>query len=71
MATTPHSGDITPHSIDEACKRLGIGRNLIYKEIGSGRLRSHKAGRRRIITEGGCVDYVGDREAEELTRRQQ
>ena len=70
MDITPLSLDITPHSIDGACKRLGIGRNLIYKEISSGRLRSHKAGRRRIITEGGCVDYVSDREAEELARSQ-
>ena len=57
--------DFTPHSIEGVRERLQINRNLIYKEINAGRLRSYKVGRRRFITEEACVEYVRAREAEE------
>jgi excisionase family DNA binding protein len=36
-------------SVDEFCRRYGIGRTLTYAEIKAGRLRSCKIGRRRVI----------------------
>jgi excisionase family DNA binding protein len=36
--------------IDEAARRAGVGRGLLYQEIGKGRLRVRKAGRRTLIT---------------------
>jgi hypothetical protein len=44
---------VDPHaeafSIDEFCLRYGIGRQLVYDELNSGRLVAKKAGRRTII----------------------
>jgi hypothetical protein len=37
-------------SIDEFCERNGISRRLAYNEIGAGRLKIRKAGRRSIVT---------------------
>jgi len=36
--------------IDEAARRAGVGRGLLYQEIGKGRLHIRKAGRRTLIT---------------------
>lgn len=36
-------------SVDQAAARLGIGRSALYAEIASGRLRSVKVGRRRLV----------------------
>ncbi len=36
-------------SIEEAARVLGIGRTALYSEIGAGRIRSVKVGRRRLI----------------------
>ena len=36
-------------SIDECCQVVGLSRTRLYEEIGSGRLRSIKVGRRRLI----------------------
>ena len=36
-------------SIDEFCLRYGVGRQLVYDEINSGRLVAKKVGRRTII----------------------
>lgn len=37
-------------NIPQACERLGISKTLIYKEIGAGRLKAVKAGRRTLVT---------------------
>jgi excisionase family DNA binding protein len=37
------------HSIDEACKRSGIGRTTIYELINSGQLPDRKCSRRTLI----------------------
>ena len=36
-------------SIEQAARALGIGRTALYSEIGAGRIRSVKVGRRRLI----------------------
>lgn len=36
-------------SIEQAARVLGIGRTALYSEIGAGRVRSVKVGRRRLI----------------------
>jgi excisionase family DNA binding protein len=45
-------------SIDEAARMLGIGRSRLYEEIGSGRCRSLKVGRRRLVPSSAISDYV-------------
>jgi excisionase family DNA binding protein len=36
--------------VEEAAKRAGVSRGLLYSEISRGRLRVRKAGRRTLIT---------------------
>lgn len=50
-------------SVDEAAAALGIGRSRLYDEIASGRCRSIKVGRRRLIPSGAISAYVADRSA--------
>ena len=36
-------------SIEQAARALSIGRTALYSEIGAGRIRSVKVGRRRLV----------------------
>jgi excisionase family DNA binding protein len=45
----------TPH---EAAEALGISRNLLYQLIGSGQLRSVKAGSRRLIPASAIAEFL-------------
>jgi excisionase family DNA binding protein len=45
-------------SIDEVMERLGVGRNTVFNLMGSGRLRSVKLGRRRMISEQAIRDFI-------------
>ena len=45
-------------SIPEAAGVLGVGRTLVYTEMGRGRLRSLKCGRRRLIPEAAIGEYI-------------
>ena len=45
-------------SIEEFCRRFGIGRTKVYEELGLGRLRARKVGRRTIITEDDAEDWL-------------
>ncbi len=45
-------------SVDEAAATLGLGRSLLYAEIGAGRVRSVKAGRRRLVPASAVADYI-------------
>ena len=49
------------YGIDSAAELLGVGRSFAYDEIGRGRLRSVKAGRRRLIPATAISDYIAER----------
>jgi excisionase family DNA binding protein len=44
--------------IESASAMLGIGRSRLYDEIGAGRLRSIKVGRRRLVPSGAVADFI-------------
>lgn len=48
-------------SIDAAADALGLGRSLLYGEIGAGRLRSVKVGRRRLVPSSAIPEYIESR----------
>ncbi|MDA8237907.1 MAG: helix-turn-helix domain-containing protein [Chloroflexi bacterium] len=45
-------------SVDEAAAACGVGRTALYSELASGRLRSMRVGRRRLIPAGAIADYI-------------
>ncbi len=45
-------------SVDEAASALGLGRSLLYAELGAGRLRSVKCGRRRLIPAEAVTEFI-------------
>jgi excisionase family DNA binding protein len=49
-------------SIEQAADALGIGRTALYLEIGAGRIRSIKVGRRRLIP-SSAISEVASRQA--------
>jgi excisionase family DNA binding protein len=65
IAEPPGAGIFDPavepllDSVDETCQRLGnISRGLIYREISSGRLKSVKIGKRRLISREAQREYI-------------
>ena len=48
-------------SIEQAVQALGIGRTALYSEIGAGRIRSVKVGRRRLVP-SSAVSEVASRQ---------
>jgi excisionase family DNA binding protein len=49
--------------VDEASAMLGLGRSRTYLEIQTGRLRSVKVGRRRLIPLAAVAEYIEERVA--------
>ena len=45
-------------SIAETADRLSVGRTRVYAEMGAGRLRSLKSGRRRLIPESAIAAFL-------------
>ena len=45
-------------SIDEFCRRYGIGRTTAYAEISAGRLRRRKVGKRSLIAEDDAEAWL-------------
>jgi excisionase family DNA binding protein len=45
-------------SVREAADALGIARSTLYTEIGAGRLRSVKVGRRRLVPASALTAYT-------------
>ena len=56
------STEKTPHdrSIDGFMNRYGLARQTVYNEINSGRLKTKKVGRRRIIPEQYEQEWLND-----------
>jgi excisionase family DNA binding protein len=50
-------------SVDDACAQLSIKRSALYGELGAGRLRSVKVGRRRLVPSGAVAAYIAERGA--------
>ena len=48
----------TLYRVTEAMAALSMSRSVIYEEIRSGRLRSVKRGRSRLISASAIADYV-------------
>jgi excisionase family DNA binding protein len=46
------------NSIKDVMSRTRLSRSKVYGELDSGRLKSVKVGRRRLITESQLVDYI-------------
>jgi|SRR3989304_2646425 len=53
--------------VHSASAMLGIGRSRLYDEIGAGRLRSIKVGRRRLIPSGAVADFIAADDASDGT----
>ena len=51
------------YSIPEAIETSGIQRDLIYSEINSGRLKSIKIGRRRLVRAEALEQWLKEHEA--------
>lgn len=45
-------------SVEDAAAILGVGRSMAYAEIGSGRLRSVKVGRRRLVPASAVAAFI-------------
>lgn len=56
-ATGPAAPDRL-YSIAEAAELLAQGRSRIYAEIGAGRLRTVKSGRRRLVSGSAIREYI-------------
>jgi excisionase family DNA binding protein len=50
-------------SIPEAAATLGIGRTRLYAEMDAGRLRTLRAGRRRLIPASALTEYTETKQA--------
>lgn len=48
-------------SIAQAARALGIGRTALYSEIGAGRIRSVKVGRRRLFPSSAISEVASGR----------
>ncbi len=46
------------HSVKESANILGIGVTKIYKEIGEGRLKARKFGKRTLITGDALEEWL-------------
>jgi excisionase family DNA binding protein len=49
--------------IESTAETLGVTKATLYKELGSGRLRSIKVGRRRLIPSSALEAYIAERAA--------
>jgi excisionase family DNA binding protein len=48
------------YSVDEAAEALRLSRSALYELIRSGRVRSVKSGRRRLVPVAALGEYVAD-----------
>ena len=65
IATERRPSELEPDrllSIEQAARALGIGRTALYSEIGAGRIRSVKVGRRRLIPSSAIREVASGQE---------
>ena len=65
IATEPRPSEREPDrllSIEQAARALDIGRTALYSEIGAGRIRSVKVGRRRLVPSSAISEVASGRE---------
>ena len=62
--TPPPSAHKALYRIPEAMRILSLSRSVIYELIRSGRLRTVKEGRTRLVPESAVAEYVTLLEAE-------
>jgi excisionase family DNA binding protein len=65
IATEHRPSDREPDrllSIEQAAQALGVGRTALYSEIGAGRIRSVKVGRRRLVPSSAIREVASGRE---------
>lgn len=60
-ASNEQHGEKLAYSVDEAARALGLSRELIYDQLRTGRLKSLKVGRRRIITREHMDKFLANR----------
>lgn len=46
------------NQLDDVMARLGVGRSTVFGLLASGRLRSVKIGRRRLVPEQALIDFI-------------
>jgi excisionase family DNA binding protein len=51
------------NSVETIMERLCVGRSTVYQLLGSGKLRSVKVGKRRLIPESAVVDFIENLDA--------
>jgi excisionase family DNA binding protein len=61
----PDSPEALAYTAEVAGQLLGLGRTTTYAELRSGRLRSFKVGKRRLVPAMALPEYIADRLAEE------
>jgi excisionase family DNA binding protein len=64
IATQRRPSELEPDrlmSIEQAARALGIGRTALYSEIGAGRIRSVKVGRRRLVPSSAISEVASGR----------
>ena len=58
MAAEPTDQAPKLYGVEEVMKLLNVGRTKVYDEMDSGRLRSVKLGRRRLVSAAALNDFV-------------
>jgi excisionase family DNA binding protein len=61
----PGSDSHLAYRVEVAGEKLGLGRTTTYAEVASGRLRSFRVGKRRLVPASALVEYINDRMAEQ------
>jgi excisionase family DNA binding protein len=51
------------NGVEDVMERLKVGRSKVYQEMDSGRLRSVKVGRRRLVSDAAIAEYIEKLEA--------
>jgi excisionase family DNA binding protein len=65
MGTLKDRPPVAPglYRVDEAAEALRLSRSVLYELIRSGRLRTVKAGRRRLVPVAALTEYVASLDA--------